>query len=144
MPDFSGRFELVQMVFDPAFGDANSLGKQLTRQSRLGFQTGNDFFLGSFLGSHRRFIDVFPKGRAIKAGDEQLGNLLELRARLFVQNERHPASPGLHHVDASQKFGHQGIAAFGDIALAELFDGQAFKQIAGIADLQLWGPSPFS
>ena len=38
-------------------------------------------------------------------------------------------------MDAPQKFGDQGIAAFGDIALAELFDGQAIKQLAGIADL---------
>ena len=37
-------------------------------------------------------------------------------------------------MDAPQKFGDQGIAAFGDIALAELFDGQAVKQLAGIAD----------
>jgi hypothetical protein len=62
MPDFSGRFELVQMIFDPAFGEANPLGKQLARQSRLGFQTGNDFFLGSFLGSHHRLINAFAKG----------------------------------------------------------------------------------
>jgi hypothetical protein len=36
MPDFSGRFELVQVIFDPAFGDTDPLGNQLARQGRFG------------------------------------------------------------------------------------------------------------
>jgi hypothetical protein len=58
-----------------------------------------------------------------------------LHSRLLFQDQRYPAPPGLHHVDATQEFGHQGVAAFRDIALAELFDGQAVKQLAWIADL---------
>ncbi len=38
-------------------------------------------------------------------------------------------------MDTTQEFGHQGVAAFGDITLAEFFNGQATEQPAGISDL---------